>query len=364
MFLWEYNMTDLVKFLNLYKDSIFILNQDLIIIYVNKAGEAFSPNSNMPVLGRYFPDVLSEYTSSDCRIKINQAIKNKETIPLEIFCEDSKKWLELQLYSLRDYNYGIMIRDISVRKELRTSKEKADCLVLELQKVNEEKDRYISMISHELRNPLATISMGLQLMDYVEAGSGVDIETRRIIKRQTNQLISLVENLLNVDKINRNKIDLLKENIDINCIIQESIEDYDCLFQRKEIQLKGELYKDPIYIDIDPIKFKQVIGNILSNSLKFTDRNGQVNLKVYKDLEEENLYLEIMDSGIGIDPKLLDDIFQPFIQIDNTLKKEVGGIGLGLAIVKGIIDLHGGSIKVESQGLGKGTTFTIILPMV
>lgn len=263
---------------------------------------------------------------------------------------------------------GIVIfEDITERKiaqdELRDSESKANDLIMKLRKVDEHKNNFISTLSHELRNPLAAISMGISLMEHVTSGSEQDKHTREIIKRQTSQLVRLVDDLLDITRITKNKIELKKENIEVIVLVKDVLEEYKAQYYEKNVILEGRYYTEALYINADSVRIKQVIGNLLSNSLKFTKKDGMVKVTVSKDDSSNEVIINVCDTGIGIAPEFLPNLFEIFVQADNSHARGSGGLGLGLSIVKGIIDLHGGSIAVKSEGLDKGTQFIIKLSL-
>lgn len=262
--------------------------------------------------------------------------------------------------------YGTHI-DITRKKlsenALRKSERRTHKLAMGLHRENIYKNKFISTLSHELRNPLAAISMGLSLIEYVLPGSDQDIHARRIIKRQTAQLKRLADDLLDVTRMKRNKIRLIKENIEINEIVKGILDEFKTQFDAKEITLKEEYYAGSIHINADSARIKQVIGNLLYNSLKFTEKNGIVKFTIFKDNHTNDVVIKVVDTGIGIAPELLPDLFKPFVQADNSLARSTGGLGLGLSIVKEIVDLHDGSIEAISEGPGKGSEFIIRLPL-
>lgn len=248
-----------------------------------------------------------------------------------------------------------------VEKELIESRRRAKQLVAELRKSNEAKDKLISTISHEMRNPLSTMIMGLTLLDQVEADNSLDLDTRKIIKRQVKQLAEIVNGLIHSNKLSRNTLNLKKKETELNQLIKESIKDYKPCFDDLQIGLLGEFYPEDIKINLDTIRIKQVIGNLLSNALKFTDKGGQVKIKVAKNSKRDLATIEVEDTGVGISPEDLNKMFEEFTQLDNSSKTR--GLGLGLSIVQGIIDLHGGSVRAASPGLGRGSKFIINLPI-
>ncbi len=258
----------------------------------------------------------------------------------------------------------IISRDITKRKqaeqELEKTKKHALDLVKKLEEADKNKDKFISVLSHELRNPLAAILAGVQMLDITQDADLVT-KSKEVIKRQTNKLCRLVDDLLELTRITRNKINLKKKNIDLNETVKNAAGDIIHEYERKGVKLEIKVQTEPIFLDADPLRIAQTVENILSNALKFTQENGTVRLTLKK--EKNYAVINIKDNGIGIGPEILPHLFTPFTQADDTLDRSNGGLGLGLSIVKGIVDLHGGTVNAHSDGLGKGSTFTIRLPI-
>ena len=243
---------------------------------------------------------------------------------------------------------------------LRESQETALQLVREMEEADRNKNEFIGVLSHELRNPLAAISMGLQLLgittDRDEAG-----KTLQIMTRQMHQLCHLVDDLLDLTRITHNIIRLKKERLELNELARLVAEELKPIFDGKGVSLAVCLGEEPLYLHADPVRLRQIIGNLMHNALKFTDMGGEAALAVYREGEEAVIC--VRDSGIGIRPDVLPRLFEPFTQADHSLERGNSGLGLGLAIVRNIAVLHGGSAGVQSEGLGKGSRFLIRLPM-
>ncbi len=323
-------------------------------------------------------DILRGYIHPDDRNYVNDeisiALHNKSILDCKyrVLKDNYLIWLHSRVVPILNEEGEIVewlgaivnITDSKImEEELRESERKAQELIRELRKKDEQKNRFISTLSHELRNPLAAISMSLSLMDHITPGSEQDINTRDVIKRQTYQLTRLVNDLLEVTRMNRRKIKLTKENIDIVGTVKNTLEEFKAQFNEKAVALEGEYDFDQKNIYADEVRIKQVIGNLLTNSLKFTETGGKVKVRVSLDRVKNEILISISDTGIGIDPDLVPDLFDAFVQADDSLDRSCGGLGLGLSIVKGIVDLHGGSIEAKSEGLGKGSEFIIRLPM-
>ncbi len=251
--------------------------------------------------------------------------------------------------------------DIIERKwaeeELRESEECALALVKKLEEADRNKNDFLNALSHEIRNPLATISAGLQLMDISHDETHIK-NAREIINRQMDQLCSLVDDLLDLTRISNNRVELKKQRVDIGRLVSLVAKDHIPLAAKDGLRLETELGED-IYIEADPVRIKQIIGNMLQNAFKFTEA-GVVKLSVYE--ENGQAVISVKDPGIGIRPENLSRIFEPFMQLGGHLGKKSGGLGLGLSIVKAIAQLHGGDVGVFSEGEGKGSEFFIRLP--
>jgi signal transduction histidine kinase len=241
--------------------------------------------------------------------------------------------------------------------------QESEALVEELRKMDQNKNQFLSMLSHELRNPLTSIMMSISFLDRVTPGGEQFRQAKEIIERQTTQLSRLVDDLLDVTRITQNKINLKKENINLNELISRALEDYKEQLSSKGVGLKIELTSVPLHMEADPARLTQVVGNLINNASKFTEMGNYVQVSVWKDEDKQEAVICVKDDGLGIKPDILPDLFLPFIQVDSSLDRSSGGLGLGLAIVKGMVDLHGGSVAAASEGLGKGAQFTIRLPL-
>ncbi len=247
---------------------------------------------------------------------------------------------------------------------LEKAKQQALDLVKELQEADRNKNEFLNTLSHELRNPLAAIVAGLSLLN-VSNDKQQTGNTKKIIERQIDQLCHLVNDLLDLTRINSNKISLKKEAMDLNKLAISVAEDHKVLFEKRNVRLDIKINsEDSLPIQADPVRLNQIIGNLLHNSLKFTEAGGKTQLIVCQEENDgkKEAVICVIDDGIGIKPEFLPSVFEPFTQADGSLDRPNSGLGLGLSIVKGIAELHGGSVSVQSEGLGCGSRFCIRLP--
>lgn len=237
-----------------------------------------------------------------------------------------------------------------------------DKLVEDLRKADRNRNAFLNMLSHELRNPLASIMISLDLMDKLIPGGQRNYKALEIAKRQGKQLTNLVDDLLDVTRISQNKITLKKETVELNELINKAVQDYRQQLVDKNVTLEVKL-TPPLFLKADSFRITQVIGNLLHNAGKFTRDNDLVTVTVSTDTNSNEAVITVQDTGRGIDSDDLKNLFEPFRQVDKTLDRSNGGLGLGLAIVKGMVELHGGRVEAFSEGIGKGTKFTIRLPL-
>lgn len=256
-----------------------------------------------------------------------------------------------------------LLRRWQAEKALRESEARAQQLVSELREVDASKNNFLGVLSHEIRNPLAAIKLGLTLLERVEPGSAKAEQALEIIGRQTNQLTHLVDDLLDVTRIARDKVELKCLDVNLNDLVTGCIRDFEIQFKEKGITFNTTVTEQQLQMCADPTRITQIVGNLLNNAAKFTCAGGEVRLVLQTDPAGKQAVINISDTGEGISPELLPKLFTAFTQASNTLDRSNSGLGLGLSIAKGLVELHGGEISVSSEGLGHGSSFEIRLPL-
>lgn len=232
-----------------------------------------------------------------------------------------------------------------------------------LREADRAKNDFLALLSHELRNPLAPINNSLYILDHAPAGSEAANRALGVIQRQARQLNCLVEDLLDVTRISRSKIQLQLRRTDLRELVRLAVEDQRSLFAEAGVQLVTNLAQGPIPVEADWNRLTQVIGNLLQNAMKFTRRGGSTTVTVQADPLRKKAGVTVRDTGIGIEPQVLSRLFQPFTQAEQALDRNRGGLGLGLALVKGFVELHGGTVAAKSEGTGTGAEFSIELSL-
>jgi PAS domain S-box-containing protein len=221
------------------------------------------------------------------------------------------------------------------------------------------KDEFLAMLAHELRNPLAPIQNAVHVLQHSNASADAVRFTADMLQRQVGQLVRLVDDLVDVSRITRGKIELVREPVDLTAVVRQACEAVGPLMAEKEQRLDVSLPSAPALVHADFTRLAQVVGNILSNASKFTGHGGRIMAAVEPGVQH---IIRIRDDGIGISSEELPRIFDLFMQGDTTLERSVSGLGIGLTLVKTLVEMHGGSVEARSDGSGKGSEFMVRLP--
>ena len=225
---------------------------------------------------------------------------------------------------------------------------------------DQRKDEFLATLAHELRNPLAPMGNALYILQRSGAGADAGKSAIDMLQRQFAQAVRLMDDLLDVNRISRGKIGLHRIRMELSPAITQAVEAARILIQRMEQELEVELPAQPVYVDADPSRLVQIVGNLFSNASKFTDRGGRISVKAAR--EGNQAVIRIADNGIGIAPDQLRRIFDMFVQVDTSLERTQGGLGIGLTLVRKLVELHGGTIEAHSEGIGRGAEFVVRLP--
>ena len=250
------------------------------------------------------------------------------------------------------------IRDITERRELeRELAARAEALAT----LNRRKDEFLAMLSHELRNPLASILNCIQIFQLHPEEDAAQRNARGILERQVGHLRHLVDDLLEVSRITTGNVKLHACRCDLRDVMTGAIESIRPMLDRLGHQFTASLPPDPVTIDADPGRLEQVVVNLLSNSAKYSDPGAKIDLSLRREARE--VVISVSDTGIGISPELLPRVFDLFTQADRSLIRSQGGLGVGLTLVRRLVEMHGGTVEAHSAGLGRGSRFVVRLPV-
>ena len=267
-----------------------------------------------------------------------------------------KIWLSRKIPYLDDK--GEIIGLLGVSRDITERKRKEH----DLREESSRKDEFLAMLAHELRNPLAPITTGAQLLERFADDPARVRTTSRVIARQAKHMVALIDDLLDVSRVTRGLVELRREDVAIDSVIAHAIEQARPLIESRNHQFHATLAGDHALVHGDKTRLIQVTSNILFNAAKYTPPGGRIALTV--TVHSQRIDIAVSDSGIGIDAGLLPKVFDLFTQSDRAPDRSQGGLGIGLSLVKSIVAMHGGAVRAESDGIGAGSTFSVSLPRV
>ena len=274
---------------------------------------------------------------------------------IEFFTRESRRPDEalLQLFS----SVGSQIGQFIARKRSEAAVRESEA---ELRRTSEAKDQFLALLGHELRNPLAPIRNALEILRGGKTDSTVAAQMYEMMERQTTHLVRLVDDLLDVSRITRGKIELRREPVDLTTAVRRAVDAHRSLLEERGHHLRLSLPTDPIVLEADPTRLEQILFNLLSNAAKYTPGPGHIDLSVARD--DGQAVVRVRDDGIGIRPEMLGRVFEPFAQADRLPERVQEGLGVGLTLVRSLTALHGGTVSVASKGPGRGSEFVVRLP--
>ena len=348
-------------------DAIISKSLDGVIQSWNAGAERLFGYTAGEAVGRHIsivipPDRLAEEDDIIASLKAGRRIEHFETERLR--SDGSRIFVSLTISPIKDETGTVVgaskiVRDVTDR---RRAEDDLKRLAADLSEADRRKNEFLAMLAHELRNPLAPISNTVQALHL----GGGDADRLRsasaMLRRQVGQMSRLVDDLLDMSRITRGKIELRTGRIELAPIIQQAVEAIRALYRSLDHELTITLPPRPVHLEADPARLAQVVGNLLSNAGKFTDRGGHVWLTVEEDGAQA--VIRVRDNGIGIAAEHHPRLFEMFAQLDTSLERSRDGLGIGLTLVKTLVELHGGTVDVRSDGPGRGSEFTVRLPVL
>jgi len=222
------------------------------------------------------------------------------------------------------------------------------------------REQFLAMLSHELRNPLAAVLSATRILQNVNASPPATARARDVVERQSRHMARLLDDLLDVARITRGGLSLRKERVDLGLIVKAAVEALMPSIDERGMELRVSESSTPLPVHGDAARLQQVVSNLLSNAVRYSPRGGRIYL--HAELAGDWVELTVLDHGDGIAPAMLSEIFELFVQRDQGLDRANGGLGVGLTLVREIVNLHGGTVTVKSDGIGRGSEFSVRLP--
>jgi PAS domain S-box-containing protein len=259
------------------------------------------------------------------------------------------------------YEAGIVQMNAHLEQRILERTAELEAANVLLKDADRRKDEFLAVLSHELRNPLAPIRTAAHLLDSPHLPASELLWARTVIQRQVRHMSALLDDLLDIARITRGRMDLKVRSVSLRSVVDAAVEAARPLIDRNNHSLVVTLPANDLTLDADPLRLSQILSNLLTNAAKYTDSGGQIELS--GQVADGRLSLIVKDNGIGLSPAALSGIFTMFAQVDGSAGRSEGGLGIGLALVKGLVSLHGGTVRAHSEGEGRGSEFIIELPV-
>jgi two-component system CheB/CheR fusion protein len=339
-----------------------ILDASGRISEINHAGAGILGRTRSQLVSETFETFVSPGDRTGFRVLLGRALDSgaKETCEVEVARSQSDRvQARLNATALTRAERMILLAFEDVTERKVRERKLADTENA-LRDADRRKNEFLAVLSHELRNPLGAIRNSLSLLG---RGDGDDRanRARAVIDRQVSLLTRIVDDLLDVTRIARGKIELQRERVELGALVRRAMDDHRPAFDASGLRLEERFEAGPFWVDGDAARLVQVLSNLLGNAEKFTGRGGTVVVSLHRD-DARKIALGVRDTGAGIEPAMLPHVLESFVQAPQTADRARGGLGLGLAMVKGLVELHGGSVNVASEGAGRGTEVTVLLP--
>ncbi|HYW31192.1 MAG TPA: PAS domain-containing sensor histidine kinase [Gemmatimonas sp.] len=333
--------------------AVFVVDRELR--YTVADGDALHAAGKTPAdfVGKTIHEVLDAAKAAELERRFRLAF---EGVPFTHEHDEHDRSFATRGVPLRDESgdvYAVMAfsSDITDRKASEVVLREAD----------RRKDEFLATLAHELRNPLAPVMNALAILKRAGDDTALAEQASAMMERQLRQMVRLIDDLMDVSRITRNALELRVSRIELTPVLHHALEACGPMIEEAGHHLDVVLPEEPVCLDGDAARLAQVFGNLLVNACKYTERGGHI--RVTATVRDDQVVVEVHDTGMGIPPDMLGAVFEPFAQVDRSLERTHGGLGIGLSLVKQLVTLHNGSVSAHSDGAGHGSTFTVCLPL-
>ncbi len=347
--------------------AIFLLRQDGRLICWNPGAERLFGYQSGEIIGHHFSrffspeDICNGQPEHELRTAL--ADGRADSVRWQVRKDGTRFWCRATVTPLRDEqkqvrSFARVMHDLTDSEAQDAQKKRAD----DLAEANRSKEEFMALLSHELRNPLSPILNALSILRQMRTEDPVIEQAGNIINRQVVQMVRLVDDLLDISRITKGKLRLTKEKVELRVVANRAAETARPLMDARKHDFSVSLPTEPIWVEADPARLEQIVVNLLNNAAKYTDAGGLVRMSVQREGAEA--VIRVRDNGVGIAPEMLPRIFDLFTQVDSALSRSHGGLGIGLALVRTLVEMQEGRVQAQSGGPGKGSEFTVKLPVV
>ncbi|HEU4851734.1 MAG TPA: hybrid sensor histidine kinase/response regulator [Telluria sp.] len=309
--------------------------------------------------------VADEALTADCLKSLGHFLKNQQTwsdLPVLVLSKRGLDSTDMRDRYLALGNVTLLERPVQglTLVSAATAALRARRRQYEMREIDRRKDEFLAMLAHELRNPLAPVSAASDLLRLPNLDPARIQQTSEIISRQVRHMTGLIDDLLDLSRVSRGLVTLEEARVDVRQVMNEAVEQVRPLIDTRRHRLAVHVPPEPAFVHGDQKRLIQIIANLLNNAAKYTPEGGDIALTM--DVNRTEVIFSVTDNGIGMDPHVIEHVFEMFSQAERTSDRSQGGLGIGLALVKRLVDLHGGRIAAQSDGVGKGSRFTLTLP--
>jgi PAS domain S-box-containing protein len=334
-------------------EGFALLDRHWRIVRMNAEGLRLTQQTAPGVMGRNHWELWPDLIGTQVEQLYREVMASRQAAVIDIpyrLPDGQPIWMEVRAYPSPDGGLALFFRNITERKHTEQALREGD----------QRKDEFLAMLAHELRNPLAPIGAAAELLQRVALDEEKVRRTSEVIGRQVRHMTSLIDDLLDVSRVTRGKVELDMECLDLRNVVIDAVEQITPLIRTRRHHLDVSLPPAAPLVKGDKKRLVQVLANLLNNAAKYTDEGGRIGVQT--EVRDDRVLVHVSDNGIGMAPELVQRAFDLFTQAERSSDRSLGGLGLGLALVKSLIELHHGTVHCRSDGAGRGSIFTICLP--
>jgi PAS domain S-box-containing protein len=331
-------------------DAFYALDRDCRFTYLNQRAVDHFGATRERLLGQVVWDVFPVTRGTVFQQEYERALQQQRSVSFETVSPLSNRWLEVRAYPTQQ-GLTVYFRDVNDRKLAEEQLRQAD----------QRKNEFLAILAHELRNPLAPLRNGLHILKLRADADPTVSQTVNMMDRQMTHLVRLVDDLLDVSRITRGKLELRQRKVLLTEILDHAMESVRAFIESHRHQLSVEIRARNLLVDGDPDRLAQVFSNLLSNAAKYTEAGGHITLSL--DHENDEAVIAVQDNGVGIPPHALEQVFDMFSQVRSGEVRGAEGLGIGLSLVRTLVQMHSGTVRAFSDGPGRGARFTVRLPL-
>ncbi|HYB98398.1 MAG TPA: ATP-binding protein [Candidatus Limnocylindrales bacterium] len=345
-------------------DGVIATDTQGLVTLINGAAESLIGRKAADVIGKPVESIfltVNETTRRRAENPVVRALREGGTVTagadnILVRRDGSERAIEESASPMRDGS-GRVTGCLMVFRDI-TERRKHESMIREGER---KKSQFLATLAHELRNPLAPLSNSLEVMKRAEGDMAMMRQIHATMDRQVSHLVRLVDDLMDTSRINRGRLQLRKRVVEVSSVVQQAVEACRQLAECSQIEVEVALPDEQILLEGDPVRLVQIFTNLLNNACKFSQTRGRIWVKAEKHGDDQ-VIISVRDAGAGIDPEMLDQVFDMFVQADSSLERTKQGLGIGLTLVKQLVEMHGGSVEARSEGIGRGSEFLVRLP--